>query len=336
MKTSTYLFFCFIILKIASPAFAEVPLFKAETTIDKLPREFYDIDERLYERDTKRPYEVVIVLANDLGVGDDYGHTHEFKIVGVTKLKNGIRLRVTYSTDLYTEKIGEKNQDGLTPQNFLDENIGKFMADNVEAGRFYFWKAEAGWHQLSDVYTNNIFKGSAQQIFFHKIINPFIPQKQPLNESSGYGQRNGVIGGGSIGVQKNYKKDSLELHSQAEFGITKSSLPKSDSKHVSVSLESTYVIRPDLRASLILESQAKKHNLGTQITHSVNVNVQRKNWMVGAGVYLNKGTLDNHTLYNKPNSNGKVDPIYMFYGSYNFGRGSKEQTNILRPKEIIR
>lgn len=335
MIKSSKNFLRFLILLLVLPAFAEEPLFKVDTSTEELPREFYELDSRLYELGRNRPYEVVIVLANDLGSGDDYGHTHEFKIVGVTKLSNGIRVRVSYSTDLYTEKIGEKNAEGLTPQHFLDENIGKFMADNIDSGKLYYWKGEIGWHQLNDDPSKNIFRGSTQQILFHKIINPFIPQKQPLNVSEGHGKQNGVLGGISVGVQKNYQHGSLSIRPQAEIGVSKSTLKDADYEYASVSLESTYVVRSQYRAGILLGSEAKRHATGTQYTHSVMASVETKHWVVGAGVYANRGELDNHTRYNKPTKDGKIDPIYMIYGSYRFGRGQEGPSNFLKPKEII-
>jgi hypothetical protein len=335
MKKIIYLLLSLISASLTLSVMAEEPLFKVETSKDKLPREFYDLDERLYGPDSKRPYEVVLVLANDLGVGDDYGHTHQLKIVGVTKLKNGIRLRFSYSTDLYTEKIGEEYAEGLTPQHFMDESIGKFMADNIESGNFFYWKGEAGWNQLSDDNTANVLRGSTQQIFFHKIINPFLPQKQPLNVSDGFGTKNGIMVGASGGLQKNFQLGSLHLRPQAEVGISKSTISTTDHAYASASLESTYIINPRYKASLIAESQALRHLTGTQLSHSLNANLESKNWVVGAGVYLNRGTLDNHMRYNKPNNEGKIDPMYMIYGSFRFGRGSSGQPNILKPKDIF-
>lgn len=335
MKKLTFLFLSFLMIAITVSSYAAEPLFKVKTTIDKLPREFYDVDSRLYELGENRPYEVVLVLANDLGVGDDYGYTHEFKIVGVTKLKNGIRLSISYSTDLYTEKIGEKNAEGLTPQHFLDENIGKFMADNIESGKFYYWKGEVGWQQLNDVPSKNIFRGSAQQILFHKIINPFFPQKQPLNISEGYGRQNGAMGEISVGAHKKFQYGSVEVHPSAELGVSKSTLKGANSAHASVSLEATYVVKKEYRLNLAIESEAKKHSTGTQFTNSINASVETKRWVAGAGVYASRGVLDNHTRYNKPSLSGKIDPIYMIYGSYRFGRGGNGDTNLLKPKEMI-
>lgn len=326
------LFLGFLIFNLGLPCFADEPLLKINTPVEDLPHEISDLDDRIQDHPFKAPYEVVLVLANDLGPGpdDDFGYTHGLKIIGATKFKNGIRLRLSYSTDLYATKIGPKDAEGLVPQYFMDENLGKFIVDNMDAGNTYYWKVEAGWHQLNNIYEPNPFSASTQQLVLHKLVNPVLPQRQILNVSEGYGRQNGVVVGGSLGLQKTFEYKRLKLRPQIEAGVSGSTLKDSSHSYASLSLEATFVIKNEFKINALMEGQAKLHAQGVQYSYFAGLRLEGRSWFAGAGVYVYGGDIDNHMKYNLPN-NGKMDPINMIFGAFKFGG----EGHVLRSNDLI-
>lgn len=87
---------------------------------------------------------------------DDYGHTHGLSITGVTQLKNGIRLRLSYSTDLYTQQAGKKDAEGRTPQYFMDKNFARFIIDNIDAGTQNTFSIDASFESSNWIFGGGV------------------------------------------------------------------------------------------------------------------------------------------------------------------------------------
>lgn len=313
---------------------SEDVVLKVTSTVGELPPDFLDLNEKPFNLDLDKPFEVVFIMVNDIGFGDDYGHTHGLKIVGATRFEKGIRLKLAYTSDLYSQIIGEENPNGPTPQHFMDENVFKFVLDNLEQGNVSYWKAGLGWQELSNEVTDNPLYASKQQVLFHEFLNLFQSVKSPQNIPEGYGTKDGIMAIGAIGVHDEIQKGNLSLSAQAEIGISQSSMNSSDYEYAAINFSSTYQISKSVRFNFEMEARAKAHNTGTEYSYLLNGYLQKNNWEFGMGFIQYSGEIDNHVVYNIPSRrDGQIDPVIMMYGTYRFG--SKNSNTRIKERQMI-
>lgn len=295
-------------------------MIKIQTTAEELPHEILDLDDEASRARVGTPYEVVMIFVNDVN-GDDLGFTHGARIEGATKTKNGIRLKLAYSTDLYTAKAAKKNAEGLTPQYFTDENLVRFIADNMYEGKLWYWKGEVGWHQLNNIESDNLFYGSAQQMMIHTAFKEYKSFRHAIPTEEGRGRQNGIMGDVAVGFQRDAEFKGAQLRAKTQIGTRQSSLDNASYDYASFDLSSSYIIRDKVKFSVMAETKAIRHQTGTEFNHSLNTSVKTKRWELGAGVMQVDGEVNNYVAHNKPSiKTNEFDPIYKVYMTYRFGR----------------
>lgn len=308
----------------------EVVQLKIETTAGELPQEILDLDDKAWMESPGSPYEIQLIFLNDNikgsdRDGDDYGHTHGMRIVGATRTKEGINLKVAYSTDLYTKKAGYQ-VNGYGPQNITDENLMRLIVNNIDQDKVWFWEAQIGWQQLSSLDSDNIFYASEQQEMAHKFLKKYQKISVPVTVPDGRGRVDGVMGDVAIGLQKNVDIGKVNLNATGLVGSRQSSLKDVDYNYFETSLAAAYSFSKSFRLSMEVESKIKKHELGTEYSYSFDTSLEMKRLELGAAVTFYDGEVENYVLYNLPSrKDGKIDPMYMLYGKYHFGDRTKNK-----------
>lgn len=282
----------------------------------------------------KIPVSIYFSLTNDLNfleiVGvqaktDDFGYTHgtEFKIIG--DLPGNYTLALSYSTDLYTHPVSGAlyKSDKATnhvKQYFTDENILKMIVTHKAENKAYFWKAEAGWIELSSIYRKRFLNASTQQDLFHDSVNSIQggdTTKNPDFVNSTSGDQNGLLVGIYMGLAKTYFKDTdrCEKSAQIQTGFRTTTLSNTDLRSLEAQLAADCNL-PFTRNRFRMETgyQVIGHDDGTQRQYYFDFSTKRTNWKVGFRVEQNSGDLINYMNYNLPNvDDGTIDPIFRIY-----------------------
>nr|WP_295901314.1 hypothetical protein [uncultured Bdellovibrio sp.] len=287
-----------------------------------------------------RGVSIYLALTNDYNVlrpvgvkaeTDDHGYTHGAHIAIGGHLPDGYYLSLDYTTDLYTnplEGTAKKLPDGgrYVEQHFTNENVLKIVLDNIENARTktFYWRAEAGWHQLNSKKPGTFMSGATQQQKFHALVNSIQPgqTKTPEDISDGKGVRDGAVLGLYVGIAKEYinAKNTCRARAFAEGGPRGSTL--SDASYLAAKIGGTLWCQPH-RKSLALRAEvgheSKAFTQGYQGTAYADISTGKGHWRIGFRIEQNHGDLINYVNYNLRNTdNGKIDPLFMIYYRYYF------------------
>ncbi|XGC81804.1 hypothetical protein ACES2L_04825 [Bdellovibrio bacteriovorus] len=273
-------------------------------------------------------------VLNPLAVGadtDDHGHTHGANIAIGGFLPSGHYLTFSYSTDLYTHPIdgtAKQLEDGgrEVAQNFTTETVLKFVLDNIDNARAqtFYWKAEAGWHQLKSDNPGGFFHGATHQEKFHELVNSFKPgqTKTPNYVNDGEKTRDGFIMGLMVGVAKEYlfAKNVCRVRGFAETGGRGSTIEGASYAAANVGGTLWCQANPDsLTYRAEIGHESKLHQDGHEGTPYIDLSLGKRSWRIGFRVQQAYGDLMNYVNYNRKNiDNGKIDPIFMLYYRHSF------------------
>lgn len=283
-------------------------------------------------------FDVLIGIVNDhnayaMGLikerGDDFGYTHGAVIEIGTKIQSKYHLKFKYSTDLYTqpidgEKIDLKDDNFTVRQHLTNENITRFVLDNYDEGKLYFWKAELGWHKLDHrPDDNNFLLASTQQLRYHRLLNSIKPGMNmiPTNLYDGQPSREGILAGFFMGTRQIFTSDSgkFRLKFEEVAGVEYSDATNTLYQHAEASGKLTFQKAPhELAFEIGAGVSVNKHEHGTQYTPFVDLGIGRaRMWRIGVRAEYYKGDLNNDSGYNVINSElGYNDPTAKIYYQY--------------------
>lgn len=254
---------------------------------------------------------------------DDFGETHGTNAAVSGYLPNGLQLTFDASTKLYTKPIegtvkkinsGEFSVD----QYFTNENMIRFVLDNIKANKAYYWKAEMGWQQLSSVLTTDLSSASRQQEVFHDIVNQINPgsTKKPIYVANGKGIRDGYFVGLYLGLASKQLQmfKVCQSHIYADLGGRASELNHASFVETNEgAVLACSVGKKRMYYRLDIGNRSRAHSSGYQYTPYLDFSVGKK-WQYGVRIEQSAGDLINYMDYNLPNVNdGSIDPIYTFY-----------------------
>lgn len=273
-------------------------------------------------------------LLNPIAVGaetDDNGYTHGSKVSIGGFLPTGHYLTFDASSDLYTQEIeGSAKQlpDGGRglDQHFTNENILKFVIDNIDNARSetFYWKAEAGWQQLQSDSRGNVLTAATQQDKFHQMVNNLKPgqTKTPTYVSDGEKTRDGIIMGLYLGIAKEYvnTKNTCRVRAFTELGGRGSTID--GASYVAANVGGVLWCQAGPRTLTYraeIGHNSKAFPNGYEGSGYVDISTGRKNWRIGFRLEQTHGTLNNYQNYNLINAEtGKIDPTFTIYYRHYF------------------
>lgn len=295
--------------------------------IPAIIRSDFDGNKTIRERED---FEIVFILSNDSATtdGDDQGNTHGLKVIASQMFKNGITVRAAYSSDLYTEQPFEtKNEDGTKTQYFADDTITKFIIDNIESKKLFYWKAEVGWQTLTSEESSNILLASSQQRFFHDLAQNINENISTFNNISAPElESEGLITGLSLGLQKNWHMNEFTLKTRSQIGIVDSQVREADYDFFRGKLGLNYSFGT---RSIELETfyEERHHIHGVESRFGQGIMLYGRKWDMGIHRVSYRGTPMNYMRYNIPNvDTGEYDSTLLLHTTYRFGGTKRTST----------
>lgn len=283
-------------------------------------------------------FDILIGLSNDHNAfafglikerGDDFGYTHGMVLEIGAKLKSGRHFKFKYSSDLYTKAIdGEmiplSNGNFAIKQNITNENIARFILDNYDENRLFYWRGELGWHQLKhDPDDSNFLLGSTQQLRYHKLLNSLSPGMNmiPIHLSDDQETKEGILVGLVFGTRQMFISESrrVRLKFEEELGSEFSAATHNFYNKAEVKASLTFQKAPHKLAFEIGSGiNALTHSKGVQYTSFVDLGIGRaRKWRLGIRAEYYNGDLQNDSEYNLINQDlGINDPIAKIYFQY--------------------
>lgn len=194
----------------------------------------------------------------------------------------------------------------------------RIVLDNIKDHKAYYWKAEAGWQQLSSELTSDLSAGSRQQEIFHKIVNKITPgtTKQPLYVADGKGIRDGYFVGVYFGLASKQLEmfKTCQAHLYADFGGRASEL--NHASYFETNEGAVLACRTSKKSiyyRLDIGNRTRAHSAGYQYIPYLDFSAGKK-WQYGVRLEDSAGDVMNYMEYNLPNINDNtIDPIYTFY-----------------------
>ena len=306
------------------PETPEVTFIKVSTQVKDLPDEIRTLDPAVDLLDPSLNYEVSFAMVNDSVYrpkgGTDDGYTHGVQLLGGIRLHNGIHLAVAYTTDLYTAPVPGDPSPTRNEKYFTNENLIRFIADNVGQDKAWYWKADGGWRRLSNDVNCNFFDASCQQIWFHNILNKLKTVSSPVDIEDGRGIQDSPFVGGASGFQQFSHLGPIGFINREELGAELSPVDGVSDIYGSYKVGATYVLKRGYRFEIGLGFLAKAHSQGIEYQPSIEARFDTSHWTVGAERTHYFGDIQNYVLYNLPSPNGKYDPILKVYVNYRFKR----------------
>jgi hypothetical protein len=307
-----------------SPNTPGVSVIKIKTQVKDVPDSIRKLDPALSLMDPSLPFEVTFGLVNDSVYrekgGTDDGYTHGAFLVGGYRFQNGLHLTVAYSTDLYTAPVPGDSSPTRNEKYFTNENVLRFIADNVQQNKVWYWKAEAGWRRLGNETQCNFLDAECQQIWFHKILNDFKTVASPVDIAQGRGIQDSPLAGGAIGLQQftPLGKPNIVLVTREDIGTELSTVTDASDAYSDVSVAAAYVLKGEYRFEFGGKLLSKAFAQGFEFQPGWEAQFGTKHWIVGVERKHYLGTVQNYVLYNLPSPNGKYDPITTIYVDYRF------------------
>lgn len=280
-------------------------------------------------------FDIYFTLSNDLSLlrvfkvapkDDDFGYTHGYAVSGGKKLENDQYLRFEYTSDLYTRPLNPSQTESanavgevVVKQFFVNDNIARFVLDNINEGKLFYWRGEFGWEKLDNRQTNNAAQASRQQELLHNFLNRLDPgtTKKPVYVTEAEITSEGLIVGAYVGLQKYFKPiESCGVGGRIEIGHRENQIKDADYSEASA-FGSAICQQPGSKSisyRLDVGVQNRLHDEGRQEEAFVDISVSVKTWRVGIKVEKIQGELHNYMKYNLPNiETGESDSTTSLY-----------------------
>lgn len=285
---------------------------------------------------TKDDVDVYFTLNNDLSLlnvinvapkDDDYGYTHGYTASVGGSLPSDHYLRFEYSSDLYTRPVDLENPEVKTEhgqvevkQYFVNDNVARFVIDNINQGKLFYWRGELGWEKLDNRKTNSAAAASRQQEVLHELLNSSDSgsTKKPIYVTDKPTTKEGLVVGAYAGLQKYFKFDKsiCSYGVRAEVGQRENEIKGADYSEVAAFGNAICQSGPkSISYRLDVGVREQLHDEGRQEKFLVDFSVGVKTWRVGLKVERIKDDLHNYMEYNIPNiktgDNDATSSIYI-------------------------
>jgi hypothetical protein len=295
-----------------------------KTKVKDVPDAIRKLDPALDLMNPEQAFEVTFGLVNDSVYreqgGTDDGYTHGAFLAGGYQFQNGLHLTVAYSTDLFTAPVPGDPSPTRNEKYFTNENVLRFIADNVQQDKAWYWKADLGWRRLGNNVNCNFLDAECEQLWFHGVLNDLKTVSSPVDIAQGRGIQDSPLAGGGLGLQQftPLGKPNIVLITREEVGTELSTVADATDAYSDVSVAAAYALKGKVRFEVGGRELTTAFAQGVEFRPGWETQVGTKHWTISVEREHYMGTVQNYVLYNLPSPNGKYDPITTISLTYQF------------------